>query len=206
MAVNRLNDLGFLDGKQKSRYFKEALSGALSSPEFPDLKISTCHDLLSLWIFDVEMLALAAPFEFALVEKFICRRPPVDTIRKFFFQLKLIGHFSVTLLKSKNILIKLLNDLDYCRVFSHRSYFVNNCYFNIFKWTLHFDITIESPTIPIWVSFPNLQSHLFSPRILHGHGSLFDHPLRIDNATSNGLRPSVSHILVELDVTKRYPD
>ncbi|KAL0922295.1 hypothetical protein M5K25_006268 [Dendrobium thyrsiflorum] len=64
----------------------------------------------------------------------------------------------------------------------------------------------DSPYIPIWVSFPNLHPHLFSPRILHGLASLFGRPLRTDNATSTGSRPSVSRILVELDVTKHYPD
>ncbi|KAL0909763.1 hypothetical protein M5K25_020660 [Dendrobium thyrsiflorum] len=93
-----------------------------------------------------------------------------------------------------------------CRVFSHRSYFVSNCFMKLFKWTPYFDINIESPTIPIWVSFPNLRPHLFSPRILHGLGSLFGRPLRTDNATSNGTRPSVARVLVDLDVTKRYPD
>ncbi|KAL0920740.1 hypothetical protein M5K25_009903 [Dendrobium thyrsiflorum] len=40
--------------------------------------------------------------------------------------------------------------------------------------------------------------------ILYGLGSLFDPPLHTDNVTSNGLRPSISCVLVELDVTKRY--
>ncbi|KAH0464715.1 hypothetical protein IEQ34_004818 [Dendrobium chrysotoxum] len=123
MVVNWLNDLGFLDGKPKSSSFKEALSGASSSPDFLDLNFSTCYGLPSLWISDVELLALAAPFEFALSASL--------------------------LLNSKNVLIKLLNDLDYCRVFSHRSYFVSNCYMKLFKWTPLFDITIESPSILI---------------------------------------------------------
>ncbi|KAL0922303.1 hypothetical protein M5K25_006276 [Dendrobium thyrsiflorum] len=37
-----------------------------------------------------------------------------------------------------------------------------------------------------------------------GLGSLFDRPLQTDNTTSNGLRPSIAHVLVELDVTKRF--
>ncbi|KAL0914534.1 hypothetical protein M5K25_014889 [Dendrobium thyrsiflorum] len=114
--------------------------------------------------------------------------------------------FLLLLLNAKNVLIKFLNDLDYCRVFSHWSYFISNCFMKLFKWTPHFDINIESSTIPIWVSFPSLRPHLFLPRILHGLGSLFGWSLRTDNATSNGLSPSVAHVLVEIDVTKRYPD
>ncbi|KAL0904233.1 hypothetical protein M5K25_026317 [Dendrobium thyrsiflorum] len=74
------------------------------------------------------------------------------------------------------------------------------------KWSPFFDVDVDSPLVPIWVSFPNLRPHLFSPRILHGLGSLFGKPLKIDNATSVGSRPSVARVLVELDVTKRFPD
>ncbi|KAL0910097.1 hypothetical protein M5K25_021036 [Dendrobium thyrsiflorum] len=58
-------------------------------------------------------------------------------------------------------------DLDYCRVFSHWSYFVNNSFMKLTKWSPNFDVNVESPMIPIWISFPNLHPHLFSPRILH---------------------------------------
>ncbi|KAH0464982.1 hypothetical protein IEQ34_005085 [Dendrobium chrysotoxum] len=54
--------------------------------------------------------------------------------------------------------------------------------------------------------FPNLRAHLFSPHILHGLGSLFGLPLKIDNATVVGSRPSVARVLVELDITKSYPE
>ncbi|KAL0913129.1 hypothetical protein M5K25_016563 [Dendrobium thyrsiflorum] len=52
----------------------------------------TKYSLLSLWIFDDEMLALAALFEFSLIGKFTGRRPPIDLIQKIFFQLKLIAN------------------------------------------------------------------------------------------------------------------
>ncbi|KAL0917056.1 hypothetical protein M5K25_012097 [Dendrobium thyrsiflorum] len=132
--------------------------------------------------------------------------PPLMLFAIFFFNLKLIGEFSVTVLNPKNVLIKLVNDLDYYRVFAHHSYFINNCYMRVIKWSPSFDVDIESPIIPIWVSFPNLRPHLYSPRILHGLGSIFGRPLKIDHATSTGSRPSVARVLVELDVSKYFPD
>ncbi|KAH0455930.1 hypothetical protein IEQ34_015962 [Dendrobium chrysotoxum] len=62
---------------------------------------------------------------------FSSRSSSLDFIRKFFFNLKLIAEFSVTLLDTLHVLIKLSNDLDYSRVFCHRSYFVNNCFMKI---------------------------------------------------------------------------
>ncbi|KAH0453055.1 hypothetical protein IEQ34_017379 [Dendrobium chrysotoxum] len=65
---------------------------------------------------------------------------------------------------------------------------VYNCYMKLTKWS------------------PLLRPHLFSPRILHGLGLIFGKPLKIDTATSIGSRPSLTCVLVELDVTKSYPD
>ncbi|PKU74762.1 hypothetical protein MA16_Dca004953 [Dendrobium catenatum] len=206
MASSRLRDPGFLPGSS-SLSFKEALSGSSSiSMVFPELKVSSFRGMPSLWISEMEIEALAAPFEFALVGKFPARHPSLDAIRKFFFNLKLKGDVSVTVLNKRNVLIKLFNDLDYCRVFTHRSYFVNNCFMKLIKWSPTLDVETESPVVPIWISFPNLRPHLFASRILHGLGRVFDNPLKTDNATSTGSRPSVARVLVELDVSKTFPD
>ncbi|KAL0913285.1 hypothetical protein M5K25_016733 [Dendrobium thyrsiflorum] len=205
MATKRFADLGFLDGSVKSRSFVEALSGSSSDNRFPDVKISSFRGLPSLWISEQEIRALAAPFQFALVGFFPFKRPSLDSIRIFFFNLKLNGEVSVTLLDPSHVLIKLENDLDYCRVFCHRSYLVYNCYMKLIKWSPLLDVGVESPVIPIWVSFPQLRPHLYSPRILYGLASIFGKPLKIDTATSVGSRPSVARVLVEIDITKTYP-
>ncbi|KAL0906649.1 hypothetical protein M5K25_025161 [Dendrobium thyrsiflorum] len=204
--VGRLVDPGFLIGKASSRSFKDALANDSHSSNFPELKITSHRGMPSLWISEGEILAHAAPFEFALVGKFPARRPSLEAIHNFFFYLKLMGEVSVTILNMRHILIKLVNDLDYCMVFAYRSYFVNNCYMKLFKWSPMFDVEVESPIIPIWVSFPHLRPHLFTPRILNGLGSLFGLPLKIDHATVCGSRPSIARVLVELDVTKHYLD
>ncbi|KAL0926046.1 hypothetical protein M5K25_004427 [Dendrobium thyrsiflorum] len=72
------------------------------------------------------------------------------------------------------------------------------------KWSPSLDVSVESPVIPIWVAFPLLRPHLYTHRILHGLGALFGKPVKIDAATSAGSRPSMSRVLVELDITKSY--
>ncbi|KAL0928477.1 hypothetical protein M5K25_000361 [Dendrobium thyrsiflorum] len=205
MAVKQVNDPGFLNDSFKSRSFVDALSGSPSSG-FPNLRQCTFHGLPSLWISEDEILALAAPFQYALVGFFSSLRPSMDAIRRFFFNLKLHADFSVMVLDQSHVLIKLSNDLDYSRIFYHRSYLVNNYFMKITKWSPLLDISIESPVIPIWISFPNLRPHLFSPRILHSLGSMFGRPLKVDSATSVGSRPSLARVLVELDITKNFAD
>ncbi|KAH0448100.1 hypothetical protein IEQ34_021900 [Dendrobium chrysotoxum] len=116
MAVNNLNDHGLLNGTKNPRSFLEALTGASSSSNFADFKTTTHRGLPSLWIFEEEILALFEPFKYDLVGKFLNCRPSLNSIHKFFFNLKLIGVCSVTILDERHVLIKLVNDLDYSRV------------------------------------------------------------------------------------------
>ncbi|KAL0921470.1 hypothetical protein M5K25_008546 [Dendrobium thyrsiflorum] len=51
-----LIDPGFLSYVNKSRSFKDVISGTSSSSAFPDLR--------SLWVSKEDVLALAAPFQF----------------------------------------------------------------------------------------------------------------------------------------------
>ncbi|KAH0465952.1 hypothetical protein IEQ34_006055 [Dendrobium chrysotoxum] len=153
----------FFYGSITSRSFLDALSR--TSPEvcFPDLKSTTFRGLASLWILEEEILVLLAIFLLA------------DLVSNLF------ENFLVTLLDDSHALIIWLIILT-----TAKSYFVNNCYMKLTKWSLLVDIGVESPVIPICISFSNLRPHLFSPHILHGLGLLFGRPLKVDNATSIG--------------------
>ncbi|PKU86880.1 hypothetical protein MA16_Dca017308 [Dendrobium catenatum] len=203
--AKKLLDPGFLAGKQP-KSFKDVLSGSIESNGFPDSRTSSNRGMPSLWFSEEGFLHLAKPFEFELVGKFPLKRPSLDSIRRFFFNLKLFGDFSVTLLDQVNVLIKLANDMDYARIFAHRSYFVFGCFMKVIKWSPVLDLSEESLIVPVWLSFPGLRLHLFSSRILFGLGSVFGRPIQTDNATASGSRPSVARVLVEIDVTKSFPD
>ncbi|KAL0909430.1 hypothetical protein M5K25_020300 [Dendrobium thyrsiflorum] len=203
MEVNHLVDPSFLDRTTKYLSFLDALSGNSSNSRFPKLQTSSFCGFPSLWISEEEFLAFTGPFHYVLVGFFPSRRPSLDSICRFFFNLKINGDVFVTLLDQSHILVKLVNDLVYSIIFCHRSYLVNNCYMKLTKWPPFVDINIgvEYLVIPIWISFSNLWSHLFSPRILHGLGSR-----STVKATSIDSRPYVACILAELDITKKYPD
>ncbi|KAH0467502.1 hypothetical protein IEQ34_004740 [Dendrobium chrysotoxum] len=64
------------------------------------------------------------------------------------------------------------------------------------KWSPLLNVGVEYSVILIWVSIPNLRSHLFSPRILHALGFIFGQPLKA----------IIVRVIVELDITKNFPD
>ncbi|PKU72822.1 hypothetical protein MA16_Dca020262 [Dendrobium catenatum] len=75
----------------------------------------------------------------------------------------------------------------------------------VLKWTPFFDVKEESPIVPIWISFPNLKLHFFNPKVLHALGLIFGRLLQTDQATVARTRPSVARIVVEVDISKKYP-
>ncbi|KAL0903996.1 hypothetical protein M5K25_026064 [Dendrobium thyrsiflorum] len=118
---------------------------------------------------------------------------------------KLASPFQFTLVDLRNVAIQLSNDLDYSRIFSRCSYYINNCQMRLLKWTPYFDIKEESPIVPIWISFPNLRLHFFNHHVMLALGSIFGRPLQTDHATASRSRPSVARVLVEMDITKNHP-
>ncbi|KAL0918752.1 hypothetical protein M5K25_010783 [Dendrobium thyrsiflorum] len=147
LAANRiaLFDPGFLNSGSTTCSFKVVIYGSMSCSSFLDLK-STAHcGMTTLWVTEEEVMTLEAPFQFVLVGKFPLRKPKLDLIRHFIFNLKLYGNFSVTVLDPRHVLIKLEKDL-YC-----------SCIF-------------------------------------------------VNNAIAVGSRLSVASVLVELDITKQYPN
>ncbi|KAI0529274.1 hypothetical protein KFK09_001821 [Dendrobium nobile] len=75
----------------------------------------------------------------------------------------------------------------------------------ILKWTPDFDVRHESPIVPVWVSFPNLRLHFFNSQVLFGLASILGRPMQTDQATTFVYRPSVARILVEVDISKKFP-
>ncbi|KAI0516044.1 hypothetical protein KFK09_008716 [Dendrobium nobile] len=134
-AAKRANlvDSRFLSVINKSRSFKDVISGKSSTSSFPDLKPTTHCGMISQWVSEEEVFALAAPFQFALIGKFSIRRPKLDLIHQFFLNLKLYTGFFITLLEPKHFLIKLENNLDLNHIFGHRSYYIFNSYMKLFK-------------------------------------------------------------------------
>ncbi|KAL0928089.1 hypothetical protein M5K25_002329 [Dendrobium thyrsiflorum] len=187
----------------KSRSFKEVVEGA--SGVKIDFVHSTVKGLPALLFEDSVVSKLATPFSFTLVGKFMLKRPNIDTIRKFFVNLKLSGTFSVGLMDQRHIAIQLSNDLDYSRIFARRDYYILGCQMRLLKWSPDFDVREESPIVPVWISFPNLRLHFFNHQVLFALASIFGRPLQTDQATSAISHPSVARVLVELDVTKKHP-
>ncbi|KAL0361239.1 UNVERIFIED_CONTAM: hypothetical protein Sradi_3808400 [Sesamum radiatum] len=77
-----------------------------------------------------------------------------------------------------------------------------SAYLKFALWSPEFNPNIESSIAPVWIQFLELPVHLFQKKVLFGIISLIGSPLELDEATANGLRPSVARVCVEIDLMK----
>lgn len=75
----------------------------------------------------------------------------------------------------------------------------------ITKWTVDFDSTADVPIVPIWIALPGFPIHLHRREALFEIVRPVGTPIKLDVATSDGLRPSVARICVEVDVSQELP-
>ncbi|XP_027158250.1 uncharacterized protein LOC113759869 [Coffea eugenioides] len=128
---------------------------------------------------------VAQPFCFTLVSKFSRNRPRMEDIKRFFLSLDLKGSFSIGLLDSRHVLIRLHIEEDFLRVWTRAVWYIADNTMRVFKWTPSFHVDKESSLASIV--------------------SCLGRPLFIDAATVALSHPSVARVCVKIDLLKELP-
>ena len=102
---------------------------------------------------------LAAPFRWALVEKFSHGRPSLETTRKFFASLNLKDQVSIGLMDYRHALIKCTAEVDFNRIWMRGVWQLGKYPMRVFRWTRDFHVHRESSLVPVWVTLPALPIH-----------------------------------------------
>ncbi|EOY13903.1 Uncharacterized protein TCM_032655 [Theobroma cacao] len=129
--------------------------------------------------------------------------PKLQEVKYAFKGIGLAGAYEVRWLDYKHVLIHLSDEQNFNRIWTKQNWFIANQKMRVFKWTPEFEPEKESAVVPIWISFPNLKAHLFEKSTLLLIAKTVGKPLFLDEATTNGSRPSVAHVCVEYDCRKR---
>ena len=123
-------------------------------------------------------------------------------VNRNFVSLSLKGSCSVGLLDSNHMIIQLVLEYDYTRIFVRRTWLVNNSSMTVFKWMLDFKWNHELSIAPIWVNFPSLPLPFFNMKYLLKLGFLLGWSLQVDSATSSFKPSSIARVLIEIDATQ----
>ncbi|KAH0459544.1 hypothetical protein IEQ34_012358 [Dendrobium chrysotoxum] len=190
--------VGFFDVSRNgnSWSFKEVVTGGSSSSSPKSDLFQTSFKGVSTLMNDENVISqLVAPFEFMLVRKFVLYWPNHDIIHKLFVSFKLSEIFFYLAFGSTAITIYFREEL-----------IIFNLYqMCLLKWTPFFDIKEEFPIASVWMSFPYLRLHMFDSQILFALASIYGRPLQMDQATTSISYQSITRILVEKVVSKKYP-
>ncbi|CAH9089256.1 unnamed protein product [Cuscuta europaea] len=75
----------------------------------------------------------------------------------------------------------------------------------ISRWTPDFHPDVESPIVPVWISFDSLPLHLHDKSPLFSIAGMIGKLLKVDATTLNHTRPSTGKVCVELDLLHEIP-
>ncbi|CAH9086538.1 unnamed protein product, partial [Cuscuta epithymum] len=148
---------------------------------------------------------LADKHKRALVGYFYKSRPPMTTLRKSFEIIGFKGGFHLGLLEKKHVLIRFDLEEDYIRCWNRQKWDIYGNVMKVTKWSPDFQPNVESPIVPVWLTFEGLPIHLHDKRAMFVIASLIGTPLKLDIATTTLARPSLARVCVELDLTKEMP-
>ena len=101
----------------------------------------------------MEIQVMVIHFKLSLVGKFSYNRPSIELIHKFFNTLRLKGTYKVSLLNNQHMLIQLDVEENYSRLWVRQTWYINGNAIRIFKWTIDFQYSEESPIVLVWIPF-----------------------------------------------------
>lgn len=101
-----------------------------------------------------------------------------------------------------HILLNFRHEPDYVRCFYRRSWNISGYHMRVTKWTVDFDPSMDAPIVPLWVALPGLPIYLYHKAVLFEIVRPIGMPIKLDTTTSDGLRPSVARVCVEVDVSQ----
>ncbi|EOY19102.1 Uncharacterized protein TCM_043834 [Theobroma cacao] len=127
-------------------------------------------------------------------------------IRYAFRGIGLARVYKIRWLDYKHVLIHLSNKQDFNRIWMKQHWFIANQKIRVFKWSPEFEAEKESPIILVWISFPNLKTHLYKKSTLVLIAKIVGKPLFVDEATARGSRSSVARVYIEYDCRNQLVD
>ncbi|KAL2543182.1 Uncharacterized protein Adt_04160 [Abeliophyllum distichum] len=106
------------------------------------------------------------PFKFTLVGKFSHQKPSMAKVRDCFMKFGFFGDYRLGLIDSKHVLIHLMHENDYSRMFLRSLYYIDGCPMRVLKWACDFGPDCEIHIAPVWLSFPLLPVHMRSKGVI----------------------------------------
>ena len=151
-----------------------------------------------------EVTRLATPFAHTLIGRFSVKRPSMDIIEQTYLA---PGHFqgqvSIGARDHRSICIRFALEEDYRKAWSRPTWRMGDAVMHTSRWTPHMASTSRGrsqATIPLWIGFPGLPAHLFTPTTLQSLAAAVGTFIRLDPGVAVFNRPGYARVCVEVDL------
>lgn len=151
------------------------------------------------------MLSNLLPFQALSCGKFSHRNPSIELLWKDFHKFDLKGNFTIGWLDPCHFFLQFDLEEDFMRIWVKGQLTFQGLPMHIFKWMLKFHVSTEPSIVLVWISFENLQVHLFQKEVLFSLARAMRNPLKLNEPTTNLTRPSIARTCKELDLLKPVP-
>lgn len=126
----------------------------------------------------------------------------MERTRQVFSKLGLKRSFSLGRFDTKHMLICMLHEGDFNRIYLKILWFIDGFPMRIFRWSPDFRPDVQSSIAPIWISLPNLLRFLFDKKFLFSIGELIGNALTLDFLIMELSHPSMVRLCIEVDLLK----
>jgi hypothetical protein len=146
----------------------------------------------------------AAPFRFAMVMKFLKKRPFLDRIRAFIHgRWGLVSQPVVSAMrKPRNVFVRFALEEDFIKAMSRESSEIDGVNYRNFQWTVDFSEEVEPVMAPVWINLPGLAPNFYQESYLRNITAPVGILIRRDNATKCATRTDGARVCVLMDISK----
>jgi len=146
----------------------------------------------------------AALFRFAMVMKFLKKRPSLDRIRAFIIgRWGLVSQPVVSMMrKPRNVFVRFSLEADFIKAMSRESSEIDGVNYRNFQWTVDFSEEVETVMAPVWINLPGLAPNFYQESYLRNITAPVGNLLRRDNATKGRTRTDGARVCVLMDISQ----
>ncbi|CAA7410467.1 unnamed protein product [Spirodela intermedia] len=147
---------------------------------------------------------MAAAFQYTLVGRFTTKRPTIGDIEKIYMALgNFQGRVSIGARDYRSIYIRFELEADYRRAWSQPTWRMGESTLHTHRWTPQNEIghqAHQSHVVPLWVGFPGLPAHLFTPKALESLANAVGTFICLDPGVKMFNRPGYARVCIEVDL------
>ena len=151
-----------------------------------------------------EVIRLATPFQHTLIGRFSAKPPPMEVIEQIYLA---PGNFqaqvSIGARDHRSVCIRFTLEEDYRKAWSRPTWRIGDVVMHTSRWTPRMTGTSRGrsqATVPLWIGFPGLPAHLFTPKALQSLATAVGTFIRLDPGVAVFNRPGYARVCVEVDL------